>query len=1004
MLHAAPPLEVGGAGAAHTRCLLRDRGGHGAVPADPLPLYGDDAATTKFLLERVLRGSSIAPYLPSSASSASSSTAAADADPAEREDEDPEDHRCLLRDLGGHGATPADPFPRYGDDAATTKFLLERVLRGSSIAPYLPSSASSASSSTAAVDADPAEREDEDPGEPASGLVPSARVRGDGTTDASGAGAAPETALQRPLESAASAPASCLPALLGPEGRILIVANRLPVTVKRLVDGWDYSDSSGGLVSALRGVTGVKMTWVGWPGVSIPDKEEQTIVMNKLMTLRCFPIFMDQELVDQYYSGYCNNILWPLFHYMGLPQDYRFNKTKDYKSQLKAYEKANQMFADVVCQIYEKGDIVWCHDYHLMLLPSLLKKHDINMKVGWFLHTPFPSSEIYRALPNRMDLLKAVLKSDLVGFHTYDYARHFVSACTSLLGLESYLEGVEVEGRVVKVEAFPIGIDFSKFKDTLERPDVKAKIADFKSIFAGRQVMLGVDRFDMIKGLLQKVLAFEKYLEENTGMNEKVVLLQIAVPTRSDVPEYRRLASQVHELVARVNGRFGTIRTTPIHHLDQTVDFPDLCALYAVTDVALVTSLRDGMNLVSYEYVACQESNKGVLILSEFAGAAQSLGAGAIIVNPWDTAEVANSIKAALAMPAHDREERHRHNYKLVSAYSAQNWAEDYVSELHKTATKAPVHTKQPIVVLPIEEITSRYAQSRSRLLILGFHETLTEQVQSFEIGASDQTASMKLKLNPEFKGPLKTLCDDKDTTVIVVSGYGRIILEKNFGEFEMWLAAENGMFLRRTTGEWMTTATEHLEIGCSDSVKKVIEYFTRRTPNSYLEQRGKSFVWNYKYSDDDFGRNQAKDMLQHLGSYSSSNRSADIVQGRRSIEGNAVNEIIKELGRRRKSKNITTPIDFVLCIGHFLAKDEDVYTLPYFIQRESEAKAGQEDCTSIMFDGLKAENYFSCTVGRECSRAKYKLEGTSDVVTMLRGLANPEASLDIVDDDGSQL
>ncbi|KAM0900640.1 hypothetical protein ACQ4PT_020479 [Festuca glaucescens] len=851
MLHAAPPLEVGGSGAAHTRCLLRDRGGHGAVPADPFPLYGDDAATTKFLLERILRGSSIAPYLPSSA----------------------------------------------------------------------------ASSSTAAVDADSAEREDEDTGEPASGLVPSAPVRGDGTTDASGAGAAPDTALQRPLESAASAPASCLPAILGPEGRILIVANRLPVTVKRLGDGWDYADSSGGLVSALRGVTGVKMTWVGWPGVSIPDKEEQTIVMNKLTsTMRCVPVFMDQELVDQYYSGYCNNILWPLFHYMGLPQDYRFNKTKDYKSQLKAYEKANQMFADVVCQIYEKGDIVWCHDYHLMLLPSLLKKHDIDMKVGWFLHTPFPSSEIYRALPNRMNLLKAVLKSDLVGFHTYDYARHFVSACTSLLGLESYLEGVEVEGRIVKVEA----------------------------------VMLGVDRFDMIKGLLQKVLAFEKYLEENTGMNEKVVLLQIAVPTRSDVPEY----------------------------------------------VALVTSLRDGMNLVSYEYVACQESNKGVLILSEFAGAAQSLGAGAIIVNPWDTAEVANSIKAALTMPAHDREERHRHNYELVSAHSEQDWAEDYVRELHKTATKAPVHTKQPIVVLPIEETTSRYAQSRSRLLILGFHETLTEQVQSFERGASDQTASMKLKLNPEFKGPLKTLCDDEDMTVIVVSGYGRIILDENFREFEMWLAAENGMFLRRTTGEWMATTTEHLEIGCSDSVKKVIEYFTRRTPNSYLEQREKSFVWNYKYSDDDFGRNQAKEMLQHLGSYSSSNRSADVVQGRRSIEGNAVNEIIKELGRRRKSKNITTPIDFVLCIGHFLAKDEDVYTLPYFIQRASKrkAKAGQEDCTSIMFDDLKAENYFSCTVGRECSLAKYKLEGTSDVATLLRSLANTEAALDISDHDGSQL
>lgn len=738
----------------------------------------------------------------------------------------------------------------------------------------------------------------------------------------------------------------------------------------------------------------MQMMWVGWPGVSVPDKEDEMIVTNKLMQMRCIPVFLDDELVDQYYSGYCNNILWPLFHYMGLPQDYKVKRAKDFKAQLKAYDIANQMFAEVVCQISKDGDTIWCHDYHLMLLPMLLKKHNIKMKVGWFLHTPFPSYEVYRSLPNRMELLEAVLQSDLVGFHTYDYARHFVSACTSLLGLESYLEGVEFEGRIVKVEAFPIGIDSSRFKNALELPEVKAKIAEFKRLFADRKVMLGVDRFDMIKGLLQKVLAFEKFLEKNVDLKEKVVLLQIAVPTRSDVPEYKKLASQVHELVSRVNDRFGTLKTTPIHHLDQTLDFPSLCALYAVTDVALVTSLRDGMNLVSYEYVACQESNKGVLILSEFAGAAQSLGAGVIIVNPWDTAKVAKCIKAALDMPAHEREKRHRHNYELVSAHSAQDWAEDYVCELHNAATKALLRTKQPIVVLPLKETASRYAQSRNRLLILGFNETLTEEDQFFERGASNQTAGTKLKLNPELKGPLKTLCDNEDTTVIVVSGHGKIILDESFREFKMWLAAENGMFLRETSEEW-TTSTEHLEIGCSDSVKKVIEYFTRRTPRSYPEQRETSFVWNYKYADDDFGRCQAKDMLLHLGAYSSSNRIVDVVQGRWSIEvrpvgvtkGNAVNKIIKELGCR---KNITTPIDYVLCIGHFLAKDEDVYSLPYVnTQPESKRKANgwQADCTSINFD-LKAENYFSCTVGREHSLAQYKLEGTSDVISLLHDLA----------------
>ncbi|XBJ22480.1 hypothetical protein VPH35_000866 [Triticum aestivum] len=896
--------------------------------------------------------------------------------------------RCLLRDLGGHGAVPADPSALYDADAATTRFLLERILRESGTARrLLTSSSSPRSSSTDAVDTD--SKEPEDPADSAPGLVP-VSGRADPTSVASSSGTPPATALNQPLESTEQVPASRLSALLGPNGRVLIVANRLPVTAKRHpVKKWEYPSSSGGLVSALQGIKDVQMMWVGWPGVSVPNETDQTVITEELFKRRCVPVFLDEELMDQYYSGYCNKILWPLFHYLGLPQEYKINKAKGIKSQFEAYTQANQMFAETVCKIYKEGDIIWCHDYHLMCLPKLLKQYNINMKVGWFLHTPFPSSEMYRALPNRAELLEAVLKADLVGFHAYDYARHFVSACISLLGLEGDLDSIQFDGRIVK---FPIGIDAQRFTKALEGPKVKEKITEFKKLFAGRKVILGVDRLDMIKGFLQKLLAFEKFLEKNEELDSgyKVVLLQIAVPTRSDVPEYRKLASQVHELVARVNGRFGTLKATPILHLDQTVDFDSLCALYAITDVALITSLRDGMNLVSYEYVACQESNKGVLILSEFAGAAQSLGAGSIIVNPWDIAEVADAIKCALDMPTEDREKHHRHNYELVSRHTAQDWAENYVCDLYNATSKAPlraIHT----TVLPIGEAAAQYGQSNNRLLILGFNATLTGQIELFEEGAD-----IEPKLNPEFKQPLKTLCDNENTTVVVVSGYGKSILDKNFADYKLWLAAENGMFFRRPGEEWITTRYEQDEISWAGSVKKVFEYFTKRTPRSNFEQRESSLVWNYKYADVQFGRNQATDLLQHLGAYSLSNQSAVVVQGSRSIEvrpmgvtkGKAVGEIIRELDLRNI---MATPIDYVLCIGHFLAKDEDIYTLPSFDVQPGAKRKGKgcqaEDCSSIKFD-LNHKNYFSCTVGREHSVARYNLKGTSEVVSLLQDLA----------------
>ena len=352
--------------------------------------------------------------------------------------------------------------------------------------------------------------------------------------------------------------------------------------------------------------------------------------------------------------------------------DSKLSETRTLQFQWAAHQAANATFADAVLAQYQPGDVVWVQDYHLMLLPALLKLRVPRMKVGWFLHTPFPSSEIYRTLPVREEVLRAVLKADLIGFHTYDYARHFVSACTRILGLEGTPEGVEDAGSLTRVAAFPIGIDPERFAAALERPDVRANTAQLLNRYAGRKVMLGVDRLDVIKGIPQKLLAFEKFLEEHPEWRDKVLLVQIAVPSRTDVPEYRRLRSLVHEIVGRINGHYGTLTHVPIHHLDRQLSFPELAALYAITDVCLVTSLRDGMNLVSYEFVACQADNAGVLVLSEFAGAAQSLGAGAILVNPWNVTDVAAAIGDALTLSDAERRERHRQNYHHIVTHTAQ--------------------------------------------------------------------------------------------------------------------------------------------------------------------------------------------------------------------------------------------------------------------------------------------------------------------------------------------
>ncbi|KAG5461645.1 MAG: hypothetical protein BJ554DRAFT_6126, partial [Olpidium bornovanus] len=434
--------------------------------------------------------------------------------------------------------------------------------------------------------------------------------------------------------------------------------------------------------------------------LEIPEASRERVRSELYENHSSVPVYLDKETADNHYNGFSNSVLWPLFHYQ--TGELRFDEDK-----WQAYVEANTAFADVICEIARDGDLLWIHDYHLMLLPALLRERlsaaNKRVKIGFFLHTPFPASEIYRwarvcfgtresspprPAPGRFaptfltgQILQGLLQSDLVGFHTHDYAHHFRTSCETVLGLDARPDGVEVGNKLVSVGVFPIGIDPDIFSEGLKTEQAVARIKKLKETFNGVKIIIGVDRLDYIKGVPQKLEAFEAFLTQHPEWIGKVVLVQIAVPSRGDVEEYQNLETAVNEQVGRINGKFGTVSFTPIVFLHRSVNFDELCSLYAAADVCLVSSTRDGMNLVSYEYIACQKERHGVMILSEFAGAAQRLN-GSLIVNPWNTDELANAIHEAVGMPEDVRRSNHQKLYGYVTKYTAAYWGLSFVNEL----------------------------------------------------------------------------------------------------------------------------------------------------------------------------------------------------------------------------------------------------------------------------------------------------------------------------------
>ena len=628
--------------------------------------------------------------------------------------------------------------------------------------------------------------------------------------------------------------------------RWIIVSNRLPFSYDKANNG--LKTSSGGLVTAIRGIkTKKEVLWIG----SIPNNVPKKLVRqyrDKDNIKFSFPD-LDSELYDNYYNGFCNDVLWPILHYESDSVKFSIDRWQDYK-------KVNQIFAKHVAKVAKKDDIIWLHDYQLFLVPKLLKEINPDLKVGFFLHVPFPSSEIWKQLPVREEILESVIHADLVGFHDFSYLRHFVSSVYNLLGIHSSLLEITSSFNTTKLGVYPVSIDTQDFiKKAASKKTTKA-IENYGLNAGDRRYILGVDRLDYSKGILYKLEAYQRFLKENPNYIGKVQLIQIAVPSRTDVPEYINLRHEVERLVSEINGEFSQIDYIPVKYIFNSVSVHDLMALYRACDILLVTSKRDGMNLVCLEYIAAQDpGNPGVVMLSEFTGAASTLS-HATLINPMNIQDTAEKIKASLELDKGERQRRHTIMYDYLKQYTATSWASSFINHLeHKTLEQAPKLIN--IQETKHQQKAKQYLKGHKRILLLDYDGTLTPIVNN----------PQDALLRPKMKSLIKKLQNDKNTEVVIITGRDSNFICKQFDGVECYLACEHGAkFYDYKTKKWRNLVASNKREWFPQAAQIIKEY-TRRTPGSFFEKKNYAIAWHYRNSPQDFGEFQARKLVVDLES-----------------------------------------------------------------------------------------------------------------------------------------
>ncbi len=691
--------------------------------------------------------------------------------------------------------------------------------------------------------------------------------------------------------------------------QFLIVSNRLPVSVAKVDGKLTYTPSSGGLATAMSSVSvSGGQLWIGWPGIASDDltSTEKASITRKLRSYGCYPVFMTKLQVGLFYEGYCNDTIWPLFHY------FQSLAVHD-NSYWSAYRQANQLFTRAVARHAEPEATIWIHDYQLMLLPSLLRSTLPKSSIGFFLHIPFPSYEIFRLLPERKEILQGLLGADLVGFHIYDYARHFMSSVLRTLGHEHHHGTIPLKDRSVVVDSFPIGIDYKKFTAALDDPVVHAEMKVLADSYRGQKIIVSVDRLDYSKGIMNRLEAFEQFLKTYVKYHKKVALMVIAVPSRVEVEAYKDLRDSIEQTVSRINGMYGSVDWTPISYQFKNLPFCQVVALYAQADVALVTPLRDGMNLVAKEYVASKQHRTGVLILSEMAGAIDELPES-LSINPNDTASIVRSIRRALVMPKAEQRSRLQSMQRRISRYTVSRWAKDFTEQLQYAKDLKNEQFRSGLADRDQTMLIKDFSTAKKRLLMLDYDGVLHGFVPSHN--------PAKAAPDPHLLRLISKLAALPNTEVCIVSGRTRQALESWFGSYKnmpVTLAAEHGSWIRQH-GEWAQEDVSLQEYKAA--LLPLLERYAERTPGARVEEKTFALVWHYRSVSPELAYARNAGLKHDLNAVVGTNSGIGVFSGNKIIEikprgitkGMVADELLA-----------STDADFVLAIGDDYT-DEDMF------------------------------------------------------------------------------
>jgi len=675
--------------------------------------------------------------------------------------------------------------------------------------------------------------------------------------------------------------------------KTIIVSNRLPLQVKLDNNEITVIPSVGGLATGMKSVhrdsNGV---WVGWTGLTSEEIDEGLTakVNSAVQNEQCVAVDLSEQDIENYYYGFSNRTLWPLFHYF-------LEYTEFQNEAWENYKLVNEKFAKVVIDQIEAGDKVWIHDYQLLLLPQLIKAEKPDVPIGFFLHIPFPSYEIFRTFPKRKEILEGMLGSDLIGFHTYDYERHFLSSVKRIVNKEVRFNKITHDNRIIKVDSFPMGIDYQKFENAAkqnqeqskkEKTTVQLRLDEHLNQSDSAKMVLSIDRLDYTKGIPNRVRAFEYFLNKYPEYKEKIRLIMLAVPSRSEVPQYQKLKRETDELVGRVNGEFSTVSWTPIWYFFRAMPFENLIDLYTSSDVALITPVRDGMNLVAKEYIATRTEQDGVLVLSEMAGASKELGE-ALLINPFNFEEIADTLKQAIEMPVKEQKRRMKNLQKRISRYTVERWAEEFMTALDSSQNVSQYIQAEAFTKHQQNKVLQATTSSKSTLLLLGYNGTLVD----YTYETNDK------KPDAELLTLLTSIADLPNVEFCITSCSPKEDLDKWFADMDCRLISDHGAYYRKHN---IWTELESLKTDWMEDVIPVLETFVDRTPGSKLEINRFSLSWYYGDTDLELGEKRFIEMRTVLTSLTA-NTDLSVFHGNKVVEiksnkvskGYAAVQILKE-------------------------------------------------------------------------------------------------------------